>query len=166
MKEVAQDDDFALEFSSKAVISAPLPAAFSAACDYFHFEDLARARGLAVTRHGPPQSPLTALEWHVSGPMGGAHREAVVSVDDMRAPVMLVVRTRVGKVTALSTIQFIENGRKQTLMNVRTGLKGRSIAAKLVIHSLRLSRQRVARRFEGALTRFATLVTKRARDTG
>ena len=138
-----------------------MPTAFRAATDYAFFEAWARDAGLDVARIGT--GPLQHLSWLVSGRIRGRERDIALSVPEVAAPVRMHVVTQINHIAAHSDIQFIELSRRRCRMTVTVGLVPKSIAARLIVHSLRLSRPRLTRRLNRGLGQFARIIAKRAR---
>ena len=163
MKNLSQPSDYALFFEAQAETETSVVDAYDMACAYPRHETAARKAGFDVTRHGTVEDVLTDLHWTASGRFRGRHRDISVSVTEAIPPVRLHVVTRIDLIDAHSDIQFFETGRNRCQIRLKLGLVPHTLAARLLIQPLRLSRPRITRRLTHALTRFARKAERRAR---
>ena len=156
--------DFSLFLEGKAQVNAPMDWAFTALCDHRFFAARAAANGVTVTSPDTPDTPFADRTWQASGPFRGRPRTADISIKSIAAPVRLQLISTVSNIEAHTDIEFLETGRRRTRMKIRVGLLPRSMTARLIVQSLRFSRPRLTRRLDKATTRFAKMISRRARQ--
>lgn len=155
-----------MKLNTREYVEAPLAFVYSRLADSEAWEGLARRRGADVVRTHNPAGP--GLEWNVRFPWRGKFREADLTLVKEMAEEGLIVLVRSAPAQGEIAVSLAPAGQTRTLVMVSAEVKPVTMAARLVIQSLRLGRAKLQRRLDQSVAR--TLATiedhRRAENRG
>lgn len=148
-----------IEFSAEQDIAAPAEYVFECAQDFAHFEELARARGVSVDRRG--SSPQDGVSWTVSFNLRAMRREVELKLAEHEPPERMLLTFYGRSLERRSSVQIVPVDGGHARLRFEVSVAPRSLAARLILQSLALSRGRIERKLKARLQGFAQMVEAR-----
>ncbi|MCU0800701.1 MAG: SRPBCC family protein [Rhodobacteraceae bacterium] len=145
-----------MKVASRHDIEAPPAFVFEALTDFDSWERSAMRRGAEVTRTDKMTAVAAGLAWQVRFRFRGKDRKLAVRLTSIDAPSRLGFGVNGMLFETTSVVDLMELGAKRTRMVVVSEAKPKTLAARLILQSLRLARARVQRRVDkriGAIAR-------------
>jgi uncharacterized protein YndB with AHSA1/START domain len=155
-----------VKLSTRQDIEVPAEAVFAAVSDFAAFERAALRRGAEVARTDLGAEPGPGMTWSLRFRARGRMRRVVCTLDHFDPPNALVCRLDGGSFGGALTVNLVALSRARTRMAVQLELLPRTIAARLLIQTARLSRGAYTRRFEDRVQKFAAEVELRQARPG
>ena len=150
-----------MKFSSKEDIEAPIDAVFEMVSDFEKFERGARKRGLKVRRTDGMESVATGMTWNAVFDFRGRNREIDLTLSRLDPPTHLSVAGRSQGVTSVFDLELLALSRQRTRLAVELEMKPQTIAARVLIQSLRLAKARLTKRFKLRVAEYARHLEER-----
>ncbi len=150
-----------MKFTGKTDIDATLNATFAAFADFETFERLARQSGTEVARTDDMTSPGCGMMWDIRARYKGKLRKITAELVDFDPPDSLDFAASTGGFDAAIRIDLIVLSARQTRASVTFDVRARSLGARILLQSARLTKGRLARRFEKRLHRFGRDLARR-----
>ncbi len=144
-----------MKFSTKEDVEAPAELIFAAMSDFVAFERSAMRRGAEVARVDPVGEVGVGMTWSLRFPVRGKMRRAVCELEQYDPPVGIRCRIESSGFDGVLTLGLFALSRTRTRLAVQLEVKPRTLAARLLIQSVRLNRSSYTRRFEGRVQKFA-----------
>lgn len=146
-------------FEAQHDIAAPAEYVFECAQDFARFEALARARGVAVERHG--SAPKDGLAWTVRFDFRAMRRKVKVTLTEHEPPGHMRFAFRGRSVEGRSGVRITPLADGQSRLSFDVVIAPRTLAARLILQSLSLSRGRIERKLAARVQGFARTVEAR-----
>lgn len=127
-------------------IAAPPAQVFAAAADFDGFERQALRRGAEVRREGGPSTPGPGAAWRVRFGWRGREREALVTLARLEPPSALGALVEGGGLHGTLAVDLLALSRTTTRLTLTLDLEGRTLAARVLVGTLRLGRARMEAR--------------------
>jgi carbon monoxide dehydrogenase subunit G len=137
-----------MKIASRHDIEAPPAFVFQALTDFDSWERSAMRRGAEVTRTDKLTVLGPGLSWLVRFRFRGKDRKLSVKLTGLDAPSRLSFALSGVLFDATCIVDLMELGAKRTRMVVVSEAKPKTLAARLILQSLRLARARVQRRVD------------------
>jgi carbon monoxide dehydrogenase subunit G len=137
-----------MKFSSKEDIDAPIGAVFEMVTDFEAFETAARRRGVEVRRTGNLRNHGPGITWDAAFPFRGRRRDFTLTLATFDPPTHLSVAGLSKGMTSVFNVELMELSPERTRLAVELDMKPRTIAARLLIQSLRLAKDKLTKRFK------------------
>lgn len=144
-----------MKFSTKEDVEAPAELIFAAMSDFAGFERSAMRRGAEVARVDPAGEVGVGMTWSLRFPVRGKMRRVVCELEEYDPPVGIRCRIEGSGFEAMLTLGLVALSRSRTRLGVQLEVKPRTLAARLIIQSVRLNRASHTRKFEGRVQKFA-----------
>lgn len=156
-----------MEFSTKEDIEAPLDRVFSQASDFEHLERQVMRRSVDVRRvSGDPAQPVAGMNWLAGFRFRGKPREAEITLTGYDVPNRLCYRTVSGGLEAVTQIDFVALSRSRTRVGMQIALIPRTLSARVLLHSLKLARGNLEKRFRVKMADYAKEMEDRLKREG
>jgi hypothetical protein len=153
-----------MRFASRTDIEAPAGYVFRRLADFAHWERLALRRGAEVVRTERPKlggRTGTDPVWLVRFMFRGKERRITLRVGDIAAPDRLGF-SWVGQLFEGSgSIELLALGAGRTRLTLVSEVKPKSLAARMILQSLRLARGRVQARLDARMAAAAAELAAR-----
>ena len=149
-----------MRFEAEERVDAPAEWAFARLSDTAAIEAAARRRGLEVVREGPPAAAAGAA-WRVGFPLGGARREARVTVAEHEPPRRMRLSADAGGVAGDLVVEVVPEGPDACRLAVSADLAGSGLRGRAMMQPLRLARGRIGERFARAVEDAAAALSRR-----
>ena len=143
-----------MKLSGREDIDAPIAKVWSVVTDFDALELLALRRGVEVSRTGV----VPAISWKTAFDLRGKRRKVQIRLQRLERPSHLGVSFTSSPAEGSGLLELIELGPNRTRMTVSVEVKPRTLAARLLLQSLKLARGRVNKRFNQRLAQFARQV--------
>ncbi|EAQ22888.1 SRPBCC family protein [Roseovarius sp. 217] len=150
-----------MQFSGKEDIEAPIERVFEEITDFQAFERSALRRGADVKRTDTLRAPGVGMSWHAAFKLRGKQRKVDVSVADYDPPNGITLGLMSASIEGQMIAELVALSRGRTRMTVTLVLQPRSLAARLMMQSLRLARGNLTKRFKVRLAEYAMDVEER-----
>ncbi|KJS40608.1 SRPBCC family protein [Roseovarius sp. BRH_c41] len=150
-----------MQFSGKEDIEAPIERVFEEITDFQAFERSALRRGADVKRTDTLGAPGVGMSWHAAFKLRGKQRKVDVSVADYDPPNGITLGLMSASIEGQMIAELVALSRGRTRMTVTLVLQPRSLAARLMMQSLRLARGNLTKRFKVRLAEYAMDVEER-----
>ncbi|KUP91187.1 SRPBCC family protein [Tritonibacter horizontis] len=150
-----------MQFETKEDIEGPIADIFAAITDFDTFERSAIRRGVEVQRHGTADNALTDLSWDVTFVFRGTERKMKLDVAESEPPnAIALVATGSGMVGDMK-VELLALSPRRTRMTVQCNLTPKTLAARLLVQSLKLARSKLNRKFRLRVAEFARATEER-----
>jgi carbon monoxide dehydrogenase subunit G len=153
-----------MKIASRHDIEAPPDFVFQTLTDFDSWERSAMRRGAEVSRTDKLTIAGPGLSWLVRFRLRGKDRKLAVKLTGMDAPSRVSFSLSGMLFDATSHVDLMELGAKRTRMVVVSEAKPKTLAARLILQSLRLARARVQRRVDGRIGAIAQEIEDRYRQ--
>ncbi len=148
-----------MRFTARQDIEAPIATVFAALSDFDRFERVALQRGAEVRRTGGG----AGLAWTVNFRYRGRPRKLDTVLETFDPPSALVSTGRIGGFEGILDVRLVALSPRRTRLTVDLDLRARSLAARLLMPSIRLARTSLGQRFRRRLEGFAREIERTAR---
>ncbi len=139
-------------------IEAPVERVFERVSDFAAFERLALRRGARVVRTDDLDEPGPGMSWLVTAPVRGRRRQLEIELVEWLPPERMRFAARTAGYAATTEVGLSRIGPQRTRLALDVDIRSRSLAARMVLHALRLARRSIMRRLRRALRRFGKAV--------
>lgn len=144
-----------MKFSTREDVTAPIGFVFDSLSDFDGFQRAALRRGAEVTRTDKLRAPGPGMTWNARFFLRGKPRQAVVKLAEHAPPSRLAAEF-VGKAfEGAFAVSLISLSPRRTRVVTELEFRPRTMAARLIVQSLRLARRRLNRRFKDRVGAFA-----------
>ena len=150
-----------LKIVATSEVELPAGRAFDAFTDVDRFEMMARRRGAKIRRHGGSNDPLTDVSWDVETTIRRKTRNFQVYISEIDAPGLIVYQMVSKQYEASARIYFLPVEDHASRVRVELRANPKTIAARIVLHSMRLSKNRIRRRMERGLKLYCQSIESR-----
>ncbi|WP_112310656.1 SRPBCC family protein [Pseudogemmobacter bohemicus] len=150
-----------MRFSSKQDIEAPLDFVWKEITDFEHFERMAVRRGAEVERIDHLKRPAAGMGWRLRFAYKGKPRKVLLRIAEMSPNAALDLDFDSPSVAGGIRLELLELAPKRTRISLAADTRPKTIAARLVIQSLRLVKGRTQRKLDGQMGKFAKMIEER-----
>lgn len=151
-----------MKLAAKEDIDAPIDAVFAQLTDAVTLERTALRRGVTVTRSMSGPTLIEDEEWGARVKIRGKQRDITAQVTKLVEPTEMRVHARVGGLEVTTDIELVALSRNRTRMSVKPDLKPKTMSARLLVQSLRLTRSTVERKLRKRIADAARAIETRA----
>lgn len=153
-----------MRLSAREDIDAPIDQVFAVLSDFDQVEAAARKRGISVERSSNVTPPAPGMTWGAQFAFRGKPREATVSLTEIQRPNLLVFDSASGGLETQVRMELVEVSASKTRVMIKADMSPKTLAARLLVQSLKLAKANVEKRFKSRFGDVARLVEDRARD--
>ncbi|MAO00638.1 SRPBCC family protein [uncultured Roseovarius sp.] len=150
-----------MQFTGREDIEAPIERVFEEITDFQGFERSALRRGADVRRTDKLKVPGVGMSWHAVFKLRGKQRKVDVSVVDYDPPNGIKLGLISPSIEGQMIAELVALSRGRTRMTVTLVLQPRTLAARLMMQSLRLARNNLTKRFKVRLAEYAAEIEDR-----
>ncbi|VCU61101.1 FIG01073719: hypothetical protein [Tritonibacter mobilis] len=150
-----------MHFETKEDTDSPIAEAFAAVTDFESFERSAIRRGVEVHRNGDGSTAPEDLSWDVVFMFRGSERKMRLEILEYDAPNVVVFSATGSGMTGELRVDLMALSSQRTRMTVRLDLRPKTLAARLLVQSLKLARNKLNRKFRKRVAEFAMLIEER-----
>lgn len=144
-----------MKFSTCEDIAAPIDEVFAVISDFEMIQRALIDRGAEVARTDCLETPGPGMAWTVAFDFHGKRREVVTSVTDYSPPEAICLESSVGGLCGVSVVELVALDPDRTRLAVAVNLRPQTLAARVLLQSIRLAKEKVSGRFNSGIERFA-----------
>ncbi len=144
-----------MKFSTREDIEAPIEHVYERVTDFAGFERQALRRGGDVRRLDAGQEPQVGSKWDISFQFRGKDRKMTADLVKLDRPTALQIDTTASGIDGETKVELVALSRSRTRLSVTMDLKPKSLAAKLLMQSLKLAKSSLSRKFKLRVAEFA-----------
>jgi uncharacterized protein YndB with AHSA1/START domain len=152
-----------MKLTAKEDIEAPIAFVFATLTDFDTWERSAMRRGADVLRTDKLPEAGPGMGWKVDFDYRGKRRNLSLTVADWTLGQRLQIAVSSLPAEGDAVIELTEMGPKRTRMQVVSNIRPRTLAAKLVVQSLRLAKAKVKAKFDQRIGQVAAEIEDRFR---
>ena len=150
-----------MKFSTRQDIEAPLDFVWQQVTDFAQYERMAMRRGAEVERVDHLRSPAAGMGWRIRFAHKGKARRVLLRIAEMTPSTALDFDLDSPSVAGGIRLELLALAPKRTRIMVVAETRPKTIAARLLIQSLRLVKGRTQRRLDGQMEKFGALIEER-----
>lgn len=147
-----------MKFSSKEDVEAPIGHVFERLSDFDAHERAAIRRGMEVRRTDRRVVPGVGASWHALFDLRGRRRDVDIVVSAFDAPNRIHFSSDSQGLTGLMTMDLVPLSAMRTRMAIEVDLKPKTLQARLLIQSLKLTKKSLTKRFKLRVAEYAKSV--------
>jgi len=151
-----------MKFSTKEDIEAGIEFVFDRAADYRSFERSAMRRGIEVRRTVGEGDIAKGSTWEVEFVFRGKPRHATIQMTYVDHPNSMNVFFQSGGIDGDCEIDLVSLSPNRTRMGVQLEIKPRTLAARLMLQSMKLARQSLVKKFKTRVADFAEEIEEKS----
>ena len=144
-------------------VEAPVAFVYAALCDFDHWERAAMRRGAEVTRLDTLAVPGPGMTWSVGFDYRGRRRTVDLRLTGLEAAQTLAFTGQGASMNGKALLDLVEMGPKRTRLVITIEVEARTLAARLLLQSLKFASARINRRFEARTAQLAADLEERFR---
>ena len=154
-----------MEFSSCEDIKAPVSEVFAALSDFDEVADKARRRGIEVQRltSQGPEGEAVGMSWQARFKFRGRMRASDVRLSEFAPPERMVFDSETGGLETRCVIKLTSLSPDMTRVDVSAHLSARNMSARLLVHSMKLAKSKLSRKFAVRFAQAARDIEERIR---
>jgi hypothetical protein len=153
-----------MKFSAKTDINAGLNAAFAGIADFDAYERFALRAGAEITRVDALTTPGPGLMWALRIVFRGKVLKINIELMDYDPPNMLQFTGGSDGYEADVRVELMALSARETRVTVSADVKPKTLAARLVLQSARLTKGALNKRFRRRIVQFGTELESRVRN--
>lgn len=154
-----------MKLNSKQDIEAPLEFVFDQLTDFDQFERMAMRRGAEIERTDRLRSAGPGMTWRLRFRFRGKERKMAIRLVEVQTGSFLVYGFESPNVEGTTRLELLALSPRRTRMTLSIDTRPKSLAARLVLQSLRLAKGRIQRRFDVGAGKLANLMEERFRES-
>jgi hypothetical protein len=147
-------------------VEAPVGFVYAALSDFAHWERAAMRRGAEVTRLDTLAVPGPGMAWNVGFDFRGRRRVVDLRLTQLEAGQVLGFAGQGASFAGRGLLDLVEMGPKRTRIAITVEVEARTLAARLLLQSLKFANAKVNRAFEGRTSQLALDIENRFRSGG
>lgn len=136
-----------MKFSAREDIEAPIGFVFEQVTDFTAIERSALRRGAEVQRIDTLASSGPGMKWDASFRFRGRLREINLELTALDPPNTVVLESRSSNMGGAMMIDLVALSRARTRMSVEIEIEPKTLAARLLVQSMKLARNSLTRKF-------------------
>ena len=150
-----------MKFTTKEDIEAPIEAVFRAVSDFDAFERAALRRGAKIQRVGEDTRPEAIITWDISFPFREKKRRILAELTELDEPNRVLVQSTSGGIEGKMKMDIIAMSRGRTRLSVELDIKPKTLAARVLVQSLRITKNKLTKRYRMRVASFASDIEDR-----
>lgn len=144
-----------MKFSTREDIEAPIEYVFAQVSDFQGLERSALRRGAEVQRVDDMGGTGPGMIWNTAFDLRGKRRNAQIELVEMDPPHSMRLVSRAATINGDLWIDLVAMSRGRTRLSLAAELTPQTLAARLVLQSLKLAKSNVTKRFEVRVASYA-----------
>ncbi len=154
-----------MKLTTRQDIEAPLDVVYQRLTDFEHFERMAMRRGAEVERTDRLKRPDVGMAWRLRFVFRNKPRTLSVRFADAEPGSHLSWAFDSPMLEGTVRIELVSLAPRRTRMSMAAEVRPKTLAARLMIQSMRLAKGRVQRRFDVTAGQLANLIEEQYRAT-
>ena len=154
-----------MRFSNRQDIEAPIEHVFRAVSDFDAFERQALRRGAEIQRQDTLGKLGVGSEWQMRFPFRGKVRDIEARIVHYDAPNGYRVETESGGIDGQVSVDLMALSPGRTRLQLAIDLKPRTLAARLLVQSLKFAKSSLSQRLSDRVWDYAQGIEEKYRGT-
>lgn len=154
-----------MQFSTQQDIEAPIETVFENLTCFELFERAAMRRGVEVRRKDSKTTFGVGTQWDVRFMLRGKERDVAVEIATCVPSTDLVVALLSDNIAGAVRCELFSLSKTRTRVAVVTELTPKTLPARLIIQSLKLTKSTLNQKYKARIAEFAAEIEARYRDT-
>lgn len=152
-----------MKLTTRQDIEAPQDVVYEKLTDFDQFERMAMRRGAEVERTDRLRERVPGMAWRMRFVFRGKPRKAVVRFVSADPGAALAYDVDSPSLDGAARIELVALSPRRTRMVIHLDVRPKTLAAKLMIQSMRLAKGRVQKKLDAASGKLANLVESQAK---
>lgn len=152
-----------MKLTTRQDIEAPLDVVYARLTDFEHFERMAMRRGAEVERTDRLKTPDVGMAWRLRFAFRGRPRTVAVRFADAEPGQHLDWAYDSPSLEGTVRAELVALSARRTRMTLAAEARPKTLAARLMLQSLRLAKGRLQRRFDVTAGQLANMVEEQYR---
>ncbi|WP_238365913.1 SRPBCC family protein [Mesobacterium pallidum] len=144
-----------MKFSTKEDIEAPIDQVFQMVADFEGLERSALRRGAEVRRVDKMTEKAPGLEWKAKFHFRGKDRDVDIKLVEYNPDTDLCAQGTTDGLDCIVKVELVALSRKRTRMSLDVDLEAKTLAARLLLQSLKLARNTINKKFKDRIAGYA-----------
>lgn len=144
-----------MKFSTREDIEAPIEKVFAAVTDFAGFEHAAMRRGIKFSRTDKAARPGPGSGWTIDYKFRGRARRAVATISKLERPQLMRTDFESGGIKGTGEVELIALSPSRTRMTVGLEMTPQTLAARLMLQSLKLAKSGLTTKFKARIAQYA-----------
>ena len=150
-----------MKLSTREDIDAPIPTVFSAVTDFDGFERQLLRRGVDVTRDESCPPDALGARWRASFDWRGRTQNLDAELISIEPDQGYAIESRASGVVCMSVVDLVALSKNRTRLFVSLDLRPTTLSSRLFVHSLKLAKGSLGRKFKARVADFASGIPAR-----
>lgn len=150
-----------MKLNGRTDVQAPVEFVFDTLSDFGFWERAALRRGAEVTRTDKLRAPGAGMAWMIRFGWRGRERQMHVVIKQMERPHILSLDGDSPAAEGGAVMEVVALSSSRARILVQTTVKPRTLAARLMVQSMRIARGKVTARFDKNLRKLAQIIEER-----
>jgi carbon monoxide dehydrogenase subunit G len=144
-----------MKFSTREDIEAPIDYVFTRITDFQGFERQAMRRGANLQRLDNTPVPALGSAWDISFKFRGRDRKINAVIAKLEAPTDMRIDTTAKGLGGVTLVELVALSRTRTRISMTLEMTPKTLAARLLMQSLKLAKTNLIRRFKLRVSEFS-----------
>ena len=144
-----------MKLSTREDIDAPMPEVFRAVTDFDGFERQLLRRGVDVTRDEACPPDVPGAKWRAKFDWRGRQQNLAAELVSIEKDQGYAIESESLGVVCLSVVDLVPLSKSRTRLFVSLDLRPTTLSSRLFIHSLKLAKGSLGRKFKARVADFA-----------
>ncbi|MCV6595131.1 MAG: SRPBCC family protein [Silicimonas sp.] len=145
-----------MKLSTREDIDAPIATVYKAVSDFDAFERQLLRRGVDVTRDDSHPLDAPGLRWQARFDWRGKPQALDAELIAIEPNQGYTIESKASGVVALSVVDLVALSKTRTRLFVSVDLRPTTLTSRLFVHSLKLGKSALSRRFKARVSDFAS----------
>ncbi len=150
-----------MKFSAREDVEIEIEKVFAAITDFDGFERAAMRRGIKFARTTDSAKIGVGSGWSADFKFRGRARRVLINITGLERPTMVTTSFESGGIAGTGEVELIPLSRTRTRITAAIEMKPQTLAARLMLQSLKIAKTGLANKFKARLTGFANDLEKR-----
>ena len=150
-----------MKFAAQEDIEAPIEFVYQQVTDFASIERSALRRGAEVQRVDNLTETEPGMQWDTAFDLRGKRREMKVELPKLDPPNGIEFTSRSSNIAGHMVLDLVALSRSRTRISVEIDMKPKTLAAKLLLQSMKLARGNIMRRFHNRVAGYAEELEER-----
>lgn len=151
-----------MHFSTQQDVAAPIAQVFASLTRFEVYERAAMRRGAEVVRKDGLGAAAVGARWDARFMLRGKERELAIEIAAFEPPTDMVLSLNSKNITGAVRFELFALTKNRTRMTVETDVRPLTLAARLFIQSLSLTKAALNKRYRTRIADFAAEIEARA----
>lgn len=152
-----------MKLTSRQDIEAPLDVVYARLTDFENFERMAMRRGAEVERTDRLKKPDVGMAWRLRFTFKGKQRKMSIRFADAEPGSHLAWAFDSVPIEGTAKVELVSLSPRRTRLTMVSDIRPKTLAARLMIQSLRLAKGRVQRRLDLRTGQLANMIEEHYR---